>query len=389
LLFAIAGQGDRVHDRDTIWKGLCARLRGLVIARWIVSPAYDLTFFIGGAALVGVFLGIYLALVRFGLRPSGHAQLYTYAIYTCVLDLPHIFQTFSRTHADATEHARRRRLYTWGIPFVMLAGLVVPATGLEDPFVAFVALYGSHHIVRQHVGFLKIYQGLNEPYSRLDRFLDRMALELGLYTCIVHDYAVDAPTTWHQTVTVYGTMQASFPAIPERIVEVADAVALVALAAFCLRQVVLVARGGKLNLPKLLLMGAALTTHLFVFVVASVPFLLGEVLETAYHDAQYHGFVAHYQRRRFPGTRSVARRWLGASLVYGVVAGTVETLGYTRPVLHWLFAPFEMLTLFHYFIDGRIWRIRDCPELRDVLFGPRGTPVPHEGAAHTLPVRVT
>jgi hypothetical protein len=348
---------------------------GRVTARWIVSPAYDLTFFIGSASLVAVFMGIYVALVHCGLRPTGHAQLFTYAIFTSLLDLPHIFQTFSRTHLDQTERARRRGLYTWGIPLVMAAGFLVQATRIEALFTAFVALYGSHHIIRQHVGFLKIYQGLNEPHARFDRLLDRAALEIGLYTCILHDYSVEEPTSWRQTVPVYGQMTATFPAIPERLVDVADVLAVAAIGAFVIRQVWLFARGRPINLPKLLLMATALATHVFVFVVASVPFLMGEVIETAYHDVQYHGFVAHYQRRRFPGAPRLARRWFALSLAYGVLAGTIETLGYTRELFYLLFAPFGMLTVFHYFIDGRIWKLRNCAELRSLVFvaSPGGT----------------
>jgi hypothetical protein len=53
-------------------------------------------------------------------------------------------------------------------------------------------------------------------------------------------------------------------------------------------------------------------------------------------------------------------------MAYGLVAGTIEVLGYTHDVFYWVFAPLGMLTLFHYWIDGRIWR---CPELREVLRG--------------------
>jgi hypothetical protein len=41
-----------------------------------------------------------------------------------------------------------------------------------------------------------------------------------------------------------------------------------------------------------------------------------------------------------------------------------------HPLFYWLFLPLGMLTLFHYYIDGKIWRLRDCPELRAVVFRP-------------------
>ena len=33
----------------------------------------------------------------------------------------------------------------------------------------------------------------------------------------------------------------------------------------------------------------------------------------------------------------------------------------------WLFVPFTMVVLFHYFVDGLIWRTRDDPSLRELL----------------------
>jgi hypothetical protein len=36
-------------------------------------------------------------------------------------------------------------------------------------------------------------------------------------------------------------------------------------------------------------------------------------------------------------------------------------------VLMWLFIPFTMIVLFHYFVDGLIWRVRDDPSLRQLF----------------------
>jgi hypothetical protein len=339
--------------------------------RWIVGPRYDLTFFIGAAALTFVFLGLYEGLKAFGLAPSGPAALLTYLAFTALLDLPHIFQTFSRTHQDPVEFARRKTLYTWGLPVIMASGLLVPALHLEAPFVAFMAIYGSHHIIRQHVGFLKLYQGLNDPPGP-DRLLDRLALELALYACVLHDYVAEFAGQLARTVPVYGKWTATAPVLPEVLVAGLTQLAWAVLAAWGARQLYRAMLGHAVNWPKLLLMAAALATHYVVFLVAAVPFLVAEALETAYHDAQYHGWVMHYQRRRFPAVPRVALKWGGAALAYGLVAGTIEVLGYTHDVFYWVFAPLGMLTLFHYWIDGRIWRFGRCPELREVLGGPVG-----------------
>lgn len=334
--------------------------------RWIVSPRYDGTFFIGAGVLTLAFLGLYEALKALGLAPSGPAALLTYFAFTALLDLPHVFQTFSRTHQDPEEFARRRHLYTWGLPVIMGLGLLVPWLHLEAPFVAFMAIYGSHHIIRQHVGFLKLYQGLNDAPGP-DRLLDRLALELGLYACVLHDYVAEFGGQWVRDVPVYGKWVAMAPVVPEAVVATATDAAWAVVALWGARQLYMGLTGHRLNLPKLGLMGAALTTHYVVFLVAAVPFLVAEALETAYHDAQYHGWVMHYQRRRFPAVRHVALKWGGAALAYGLVAGTIEVLGYTHDVFYWVFAPLGMLTLFHYWIDGRIWRFGRCPELRELV----------------------
>jgi hypothetical protein len=341
-----------------------------VSARWIVSARYDLTFFIGAVVLTFAFAGLYAALTQLGLAPRGPATLVTYFVFTALFDLPHIFQTFSRTHADPIEFARRRRLYTWGVPIFMAAGLVVPFFGIEDLFLPFMALYGSHHIIRQHVGFLKIYQGLNDDRAPIDRFLDRAALEIGLYACVLSDYATTRGG-WVHHERVYGTMRATLPSFPLSWLTPIGIVAWLALGAWVLRQLWLAASGRTLNLPKILLVLAALASHYFVFVIATVPFLVAETIETAYHDVQYHAWIANYQRKRFPGVRSVALKWIGVSLAYGVVAGVIECIGYANPRLYWLFAPLGMLTLFHYYVDGKIWKVSRCPELREVIRGPR------------------
>jgi hypothetical protein len=56
-------------------------------------------------------------------------------------------------------------------------------------------------------------------------------------------------------------------------------------------------------------------------------------------------------------------------LLYGLIAGVIEVFGYSQPTFYLLFAPFSMLTLFHYYIDGKIWKFSQCPEL-NVMFLP-------------------
>ncbi|PIQ28195.1 hypothetical protein COW36_04845 [bacterium (Candidatus Blackallbacteria) CG17_big_fil_post_rev_8_21_14_2_50_48_46] len=347
-------------------------------AQWLVNARYDLSLFVFSGLLSFAFWGLYELFKRWGYHPTGQAVLMTYFIFTALLDLPHIFQTFSRTHADPIEFKRHPHLYTWGLALILLSGFFFESSGFEPWAIGLVSLYGSWHIVRQHHGFVRLYHSLNEPERSLDHRLDSLCLQIALLACVVYDYVElsDEPLT---RLTVYGSHFGYFPVVPEEIGNLAIALGWMAFGIFILRQLHLASQGEALNLPKLLVMGMALLTHFCIFVIASVPFLVAEALETAYHNVQYHGFIAIYQQRRFPEIRWIAWRWLGAALLYGLIAGCIEILGYTQSLFYLLFTPFSMLTLFHYYIDGKIWKFSQSPEL-SLLFKPgRVTELPVSG----------
>lgn len=344
---------------------------------WLVSRRYDLSCFVLSGLLSFVFWGLYAGLVRLGWQPNGMAILITYFVFSSVLDLPHIFQTFARTHADPAEFQRRKGLYTWGLGLLLLLGFVFPLTQLEPWAIGLAALYGSYHIVRQHAGLVRVYHRLNEPERRFDHRLDIWCFQGALLAFVVYDYVEMSDEPWTR-LSIFGPHYGWFPVVPEWAGNLIMALGFACIGMMAWRQLELALRGEPLNLPKLLLMGMALLTHFCLFVVAVVPFLVAEAIETAYHNVQYHGFVAHYQRRRFPQVRRVALKWLLAAGIYGLVAGVIEILGYTQGLFYLLFAPFGMLTLFHYYIDGKIWKFRDAPELRCLLpeSAPQNIPEP-------------
>jgi hypothetical protein len=114
-------------------------------------------------------------------------------------------------------------------------------------------------------------------------------------------------------------------------------------------------------------MAAALGTRGLVLYFTATPFLVAEALETTYHDVQYQGWMMNFQRKRFPEKRRMVRRWLLMALAYGLVVGVIEVVGLMSPRWSWLFVPFWMIVLWHYWVEGRIWRMRKQPELRAVL----------------------
>lgn len=332
--------------------------------RWIVSPKYDLTFFIGSCVLTFVFFGIYRIAHNFGFVLKGDSILITYFLFTAFFDHPHIFQTFSRTHLDKEEFAKRKGLYTWGLAGFILVGYIFLFLKWEAYLIVGAAIYGSWHIIRQHWGFIKIYKGLNDDRSPLDNWIDGIAYFTGMFACFLTDYG-----DTRGSLIIYGDIKVPVPNLPGDWGEALWAVFLIFASLVVLRQVWRAGTGKRVNLPKLLLMGAALTTHYYIFFITATPFLIAEALETAYHDVQYQGWMMHYQRKRFPDIKKVVVKWAVVGLLYGIIVGIIEINGLLKPNswAMWLFIPFTMVVVWHYYVDGLIWRMSDYPELRKVL----------------------
>lgn len=340
------------------------QFKSLISCRWIVGQKYDLFFFIGSCVFTLLFFGIYQIAHSFHFFLQGDSILITYCLFTALFDQPHIFQTFSRTHWDQSEFQKRQALHTWGLAGFILIGLGINTLGWESQLIVFAALFGSYHIVRQHYGFLRAYKGINSDTRPIDNILDYGTFYLGMLACLFNDY-----TDFENPLIIYKDLKCDFPIIPELIPNLIWKLFIIFLGVFFLRQIWRLFNGLPLNLPKLLLLTTALSTHYFVFFATATPFLVAEALETVYHDIQYQGWMMHFQRNRYPKIQQVALKWLGAALLYGLVVGAIETFSLMqRGWALWLFVPFTMIVLYHYSVDGLIWRFSQDPQLRQILF---------------------
>ncbi|MCB0346260.1 MAG: hypothetical protein KDD66_14170 [Bdellovibrionales bacterium] len=317
--------------------------------RWIVSAKYDFVFFIGSAGASLLLYLFHLLLVStFNLRLEERTGLISFVLFIGLFDMPHILQTFSRTHADRQEYERHRNRITWGLVAALIIGEVLLAAELEDYLFMVGALYGIWHILRQNVGFVKIYKALHKDFARIDNLLDS-----GIF---------------------YATVLACVTELEELI-----GAAVVVAVLFVVRQIQLAVKTGSVNLPKLLFIGVQIPLYWYLFFGLDVPILLFVAIETIYHDIQYYGWIRFYQKQRFREDPGFANRWLirtvAASLIIsGVTYSAFVSSGATyfselnRDVLTYFFVPLYMLVLYHYYIEGFIWRFRESPELKEVLY---------------------
>lgn len=396
--------------------------------QWIVGKRVDLAAFIGGA-LAGY-------LVFFMHAGLGWDMLLIYVLFLTFLDTPHFFGTYLRTYLDREEFRARRGFLLGSLlwlvagPLILLLCYGLYSAGVVNymrPFNAFilaVGVWAYWHVVRQHYGFMRLYQAKNGEKGLADRRGDGLLMQLGLMLPFVV-FAIRHP----ESRKAFG-LAPEMPPLPswtalggfrgllsgdaflrmswEHVVIGGCALVLAILIAnFAVRQVRKLQRGEPLNIPKILLFAAVLPLHMVVCFSQSVltaPLITFSAFVTIYHDIQYHVLVYCHQRNRFrdetvaraAGIAAVLSRnvfiFACSALTFGLLVrgfgcsiqvydgaqcftptllGKVHLFGnvYTDTLLGAFFVGFPC---HHYFVDQFIWKpSKDRSLRRDLNLEPR------------------
>ncbi|HKO35846.1 MAG TPA: hypothetical protein VJV21_05165 [Pyrinomonadaceae bacterium] len=351
--------------------------------RWIISAREDLVWFIGSVASSYLLLILYVT----GVLPL----IPMVAGWAILIDAPHVFGTFSRTYFDKSEWKTRRRLMLGSLLFFVIGpAMVLLGLGLTFFFIA--ALWAYYHLVKQHYGFMVLYKKKNNDLASIDNALDRLLLLFAFNYPFVAFIANDA------------TAMARVPAILRSGV---NAVALVLLigtvvlaTAWLIRQVQRVVLHQPLNVPKYLLLAAAIPMHWIALLtpMPAKPIALVAIL-TIYHNLQYHRLiwfhnqkyggtgvspVTHAQdaRATYGAASFISRRliiYIALGIIFGIIyQGPRQYFGYLN--LHTgdspaaLSLPIQLGIAFlwgyafiHYYLDSKIWRVRRDPSVGKAL----------------------
>jgi hypothetical protein len=248
---------------------------------WIISARDDLIWLIGSVASSYLLLVLYVG----GVIPL----VPMVALWAVLIDAPHVFGTFSRTYFDRTERRRRGRLL-WGSLLFFAVGplMVLAGTGLLFFFVA--ALWAYYHLVKQHYGFMVLYKKKNNDLAPVDNALDRLLLLFAFNYPFVSFIARDPEA------------MARVPARLQSSVNVLSAVLLagtVVLAlAWLTRQIQRAVTGELLDVPKYLLLVAAIPMHWIVLLtpMPHKPIAIVAIL-TIYHNLQYHRLIWFHNQK--------------------------------------------------------------------------------------------
>jgi hypothetical protein len=365
--------------------------------RWIISARDDLVWFIGSVASSYALFILYVS----GIVPL----LPLLAAWAILVDAPHVFGTFSRTYFDRTERHSRGRLLWGSLAFFAVGPLLVLAgAGFVFFFVA--ALWAYYHLVKQHYGFMVLYKKKNGDLAPVDNALDRLLLLFAFNYPFVAFIARDA---------------SAMARVPRSLQSSVNGLALLLLAgtiilalAWIIRQIQRAVLGQPLDLPKYLLLAAAIPMHWVVLLtpMPNKPIAIVAIL-TIYHNLQYHRRIWFHNQKykirtaigREPGPTGQATRrddesqtprnkygaaelisrrlvfYLAFGILFGLIyQGPRQILGYlslkqgasaatAEPSL-----PIQLgiaflwgYALIHYYLDSKIWRVRRDPSVGQAL----------------------
>src|SRR5262245_40980466 len=330
--------------------------------RWIINARDDMVWFIGSVVSSYVLLLLYV----WGIVPL----IPMVAFWAILIDAPHVFGTFSRTYFDRTERHNRARLL-WGSLLFFAIGPVLVLAGFGFVFLFVAALWAYYHLVKQHYGFMVLYKKKNGDLARVDNVLDRAFLLFAFNYPFVEFIARDPQ---------------AMARVPALLRDGASGFAKLLLAGTILSFIVSLGRqiqraivGEPLNVPKYLLMAAAIPMHWIVLLTPMThkPIAIVAIL-TIYHNFQYHRLIwfhnqKYQSREKYGAAEFISRRviYYGRfGIIFGVIyQGPRQLLNNVGPSFAtqlgisflWGYA------FIHYYLDSKIWRVRKDPSVGKAL----------------------
>jgi len=364
-----------------------------ISTNWITNRQFDLAWYIG--ACLSSYLMIYLS-VGWGLP-----AMLLWWFWILSVDGPHVFGTLSRTYLDSQEWSIRYKLFLGSLLWFSLGPLLLfgsIASGSGVPyfaFLAFASLWAYWHVVRQHYGFMVLYQKKNGEAAGKANPVDYWVYYVLMLAPFV-SFLIRHPEARKQLGL---SLQISRL---ERAIVSSDHVVIVAALAFYVAKEIYYARErGTWNLPKNLFLLACVPLHLLIFLhpylSTRLPIPLYVVFVTFYHNIQYHGIIWFYNRNRYGKENSNygPAGWISKNFAIYYAAGLVFAIAYRYTNWYFLglkvpflsgasslsqiplgmnfrvsdlaFAFWWGFAFQHYYLDQKIWRLSKDKRLNQEL----------------------
>ncbi len=332
-------------------------------SNWIIGRAADLGLVIGSTLAGYVLLALHLAV--------GVPALWLWWIWSVGFDGTHIFAMASRTFFDREARERDGKLLYRSLAFFFLIGPLMVLGGWKGWLALLVGVWAYYHVVRQHFGFLMLYKVRNNDLAAVDNRWDaRLLYGMLIFPPFLRFFVHHPEELGLPKGAALGSLSP--------MVEPALWLGIGLLAAGYLdRQWRRWRAGDAVNVPKLLLLAGVTSLHWATFRFLSWQAAVPTV--TIVHNLQYHAIVWFHNRNRYAAQPDGRRRFgripavVSRNLPAYVVLGLAFSLLYRVPgyqLGQWsdlAFGFFAGFGLTHYYVDGKIWRIRNDPGLRQAL----------------------
>jgi hypothetical protein len=341
------------------------------------------------------------------------------ALWAILIDAPHVFGTFSRTYFDRAERRSRGRLL-WGSLLFFVVGPIMVFAGLGLVFFFLAALWAYYHLVKQHYGFMVLYKKKNNDLAPIDNALDRLLLLFAFNYPFVAFIARDPEAMTR--------VPASLRFGVNGLATILLVGTIILFVAWLVRQGQRLITGDALDVPKYLLLAAAIPMHWIVLLtpMPNKPIAIVAIL-TIYHNLQYHRLIwfhnkkytrsspaltatadarpavhwdrgrlarneraartasaeSNHSRQQYGAAELISRRllyYIGFGILFGIIyQGPRQLLGYVglkngaginseQSFAMQLGISFLWGYAFiHYYLDSKIWRVRRDPSVGKAL----------------------
>lgn len=374
-------------------------------SNWIVSRATDLRWFIGSVLASYAILALALALPS--RDPTDFSffapAVLLFLVWGIVFDGSHVFATYTRTYFDREAFRERRALLLGSLAWLAFGPSVAlldaalghdggaalgtrPQNGLAYTlFLVFAFTWAYFHLIKQHFGFLMLYKRKNADLDPVDNRLDQGFLWVGFGYPYLH--FLFGPNIFASGLMGRLTQPRVEAALGIELATVAlvlDVAFVAATLAYLGRMVWLAARGRALNVPKYLLLAAAIPMHVLVLAYVTDLLLVVAAL-TIMHNLQYHRLVWFHNQNAYQSGRPDAEARHGAAvalsrrvLVY-IAAGIAFAIPYRMSrtfggavsdalVVDQIIGGLAWGVAFHhYYVDAKIWKLRASARVREDL----------------------
>jgi hypothetical protein len=396
---------------------------------WIINKKQDSLWFIGSILVSYVFLLLYYGLNNFAQISLAYSSLFIFFLWTIIFDSTHIFATYTRTYFDKDFFQRNQTLMygMLGVLFIGPAYMVLfYCLGNQEQYRAafivfnrFGIMYAYYHLIRQHWGFIALYNRKGNNSSKIQTQLESLLLWSGtVYPFFYHHLYYYVPfglaesnvdsITYQDWLFVNKTLfvisglllgaryLASLSKIrsiitKSSIIFFAASVALSATLYFgleqCLKTVLFLSggvfigslvtysgyliaarKGQTISLQKIILLSSVIITNNFILAL-DMPYIAAYACITVFHNIQYHAIIRFHNKNKYL-TNEKTFGWaskitknialfiilaLGFNLIFTLPRTASEYI--THEFLVCLVASFFWGVGFHHYIlDAIIWR---------------------------------